>query len=157
MRHIIFGSRGKIFSNEVYIQDLLECPLRVTFRTVESSSILCHAQEVPRFLMMWCELRLQCVPGGCFSCFLSQRSEKFGDNIFVCLKTTEMSRKDDVFRHNILEYYVGINLTGYHLPRANPRATIFSVKIPAPGTAFHCKTSAPGSKNEAKSPPLGII
>ena len=39
-------------------------------------------------------------------------------------------------------------------PRANPGPLIFFV---APGTAFQCKTPVPGSKNETKSPPSGII
>ena len=40
----------------------------------------------------------------------------------------------------------GNNLTGYH----PPGPLIFSVKIPAPGTAFQCKTPAPGSKKRNK-------
>ena len=48
--------------------------------------------------------------------------------------------------------YAAINLTGYHPPWADHWATIFSVKIPAPGTAFQRKTPAPGSKNETKIP-----
>ena len=45
-----------------------------------------------------------------------------------------------------LWFYAGINLTGYH----PPGPLIFSVKIPAPGTAFQCKTPAPGSKKRNK-------
>ena len=50
--------------------------------------------------------------------------------------------------------YAGINLTGYHPPppRADRRATNFSIKIPTPGTAFQCKTPAPGSKKRNKNP-----
>ena len=46
----------------------------------------------------------------------------------------------------------GINLTGYHPPRADPRAIIFSVKIPALGIAFQYKTPAPGSKKRNETP-----
>ena len=43
-------------------------------------------------------------------------------------------------------------------PRTDCRTTnYFSVKIPAPRTALRCTTPAPGSKNEAKSPPPDII
>ena len=53
--------------------------------------------------------------------------------------------------------YAGINFTGYHPPGLTPGPLIFSVKIPAPGTAFSAKLRPPGRKNETKSPPLGII
>ena len=43
------------------------------------------------------------------------------------------------------ELHAGINFTGYHPPGLTPGPLIFSVKIPAPGTAFQCKTPAPGS------------
>ena len=46
----------------------------------------------------------------------------------------------------------GINLTGYHPPGLTPGPLIFSVKIPAPGTAFQCKTPAPGSRKLHKIP-----
>ena len=49
----------------------------------------------------------------------------------------------------------GINLTGYHPPGLTPGPLIFSVKIPAPGTAFQYKTLAPGSKKRNKNPPPG--
>ena len=39
-------------------------------------------------------------------------------------------------------------------PRLTPRPLIFSVKIPAPRTAFQCKTPAPGSKKGNKIPIL---
>ena len=45
--------------------------------------------------------------------------------------------------------YADINLTGYH-PLPGP--LIFFFKISTPGTAFQCKTPAPGSKNETKIP-----
>ena len=51
------------------------------------------------------------------------------------------------------EYYASINLTSYHPPpglTAGP--LIFSVKIPAPGTAFQCKTPAPGSEKTEQNP-----
>ena len=51
--------------------------------------------------------------------------------------------------------YAGINLTSYHPPGLTPRLLIFSVKIPAPGTAFQCKTPAPGSKKRNKIPTPG--
>ena len=38
------------------------------------------------------------------------------------------------------------------LPRLTPGPLIFFVKIPAPGTAFQCKTLAPGSKKGNKIP-----
>ena len=51
----------------------------------------------------------------------------------------------------------GINLTGYHPPGLTPRPLIFSIKIPVPRTAFHCKTLAPRSKKtKQKSPPPGM-
>ena len=51
----------------------------------------------------------------------------------------------------------GITLTGYHLPppQANPRATIFSFKILASGTAFQYRTPAPGSRKRNKIPTPG--
>ena len=43
--------------------------------------------------------------------------------------------------HAKLKNYAGINLTGYHPPPGlTPGPLIFSVKIPALGTAFQCKT-----------------
>ena len=38
------------------------------------------------------------------------------------------------------------------LPGLTPGPLIFSVKIPAPGTAFQCKTPAPGSKKTKQNP-----
>ena len=58
-----------------------------------------------------------------------------------------------VLQLNSLESNASINLTGYHPPRADPGPLIFSVKIPTPGTAFQCKTPAPGSKKRNKIPP----
>ena len=50
----------------------------------------------------------------------------------------------------------GINLTGYHpLPGLTSGPLIFFIKIPTPGTAFQCKTLAPGKKNETKIPTPG--
>ena len=48
----------------------------------------------------------------------------------------------------------GINLTSYHPPLI-PGPLISSVKIPVPGTAFQCKTPAPGSKKRNKNPHAG--
>ena len=45
----------------------------------------------------------------------------------------------------------GISLTGYP-PGLTAGPPIFSVKIPTPGTAFQCKTLAPGSKKRNKIP-----
>ena len=47
--------------------------------------------------------------------------------------------------------YAGINLTGYPPPGLIPGPLIFSAEIPAPGTAFQCKTLAPGSKKRNKN------
>ena len=48
----------------------------------------------------------------------------------------------------------GINLTCYHPPRANRRATNFFRQNPHPrGQLFSTKLRPPGRKNEAKSPP----
>ena len=51
----------------------------------------------------------------------------------------------------------GINLTGYHPPPPGltPGPLIFFRQNPRPGTAFKCKTLAPGSKNETKIPTPG--
>ena len=54
-----------------------------------------------------------------------------------------------------LASYASINLTGYHPPGLTPWPLIFSVKIPSPGTAFQCKTRAPGSKKRNKIPTPG--
>ena len=43
----------------------------------------------------------------------------------------------------------------YHPPGLTPGPLIFSVKIPAPRTAFQCRTSAPGSKKKTKIPTPG--
>ena len=50
----------------------------------------------------------------------------------------------------------GINLTGYHPPRADRRATNFFRQNPRPGDSFSVQNSGPGRKNETKSPPPGI-
>ena len=60
-------------------------------------------------------------------------------------------------RAEALLVYASINLTGYHPPPPPPpRLTagqlIFSVKIPAPGTAFQCKTPGPGSEKTKQNP-----
>ena len=50
----------------------------------------------------------------------------------------------------------GINLTGYHpTPRLTPVPLFFFVKIPVLGTAFQCKTLAPGSKETKQNPHPG--
>ena len=43
----------------------------------------------------------------------------------------------------ILQSYAGINLTGYHPPRANCRATNFFRQNPHPGDNFSVQNSAP--------------
>ena len=48
-----------------------------------------------------------------------------------------------------------ISLTGSHPPGLTAGPLIFSVKIPAPGTAFQCKTPAPGSEKRNKIPTPG--
>ena len=52
----------------------------------------------------------------------------------------------------------GISLTGYHPVTPPPRATIFFLsKSPPQGQIFRAKLRPPGRKNEAKSPPPGIL
>ena len=56
------------------------------------------------------------------------------------------------FYNVVLFDYAGVNLTGYHPPRADCRATNFLRQIPAPGTAFQCKSPAPGSEKKKQNP-----
>ena len=50
----------------------------------------------------------------------------------------------------------GINLTGYHPPLADPRATIFPSKSPPPGQIAVQNSGPRVEKTKQKSPPPGI-
>ena len=51
----------------------------------------------------------------------------------------------------------GINLTGYHSPRADPRASNFFRQNPRPRDSFSVQNSGPRvGKTKQKSPPPGI-
>ena len=102
---------------------------------------------------------------------LKSLNQMISDRTLLCPNTDHLPiRNERNWQKLKSHHYAGITLTGYYPPPPPqpwptnfsvkipaPGPPIFSVKIPAPGTVFQCKTLAPGSKNETKSPSPGII
>ena len=91
---------------------------------------------------------------------LKSLNQMVSDRTLLCPNTDHLPiRNERNWQKLKSHHYAGITLTGYYPPPPPPNhgPPIFFRKNPCPGNSFQCKTLAPGSKNETKSPSLGII
>ena len=88
---------------------------------------------------------------------LKSLNQMISDRTLLCPNTDHLPIRNERNWQKLKSTIMRVSLWPATIPPPNPEPPIFSVKIPAPGTVFQCKTLAPGSKNETKSPSPGII